>query len=133
MTIPGAFGLFFDTPALGMSESACYEVTVRGPLATVHGTTAVPLAQRCPVYRLAAGASTITYTVQGVSTTYDVTIEESRIPATGQDFTWVWVLIGAALILCAAGIIAWKRTTAARGSNIIRRSRAVRKYPDRPF
>ena len=32
---------------------------------------------------LKAGTSTITYTVDGASTTYDVTIEEAELPATG--------------------------------------------------
>ncbi len=45
-----------------------------------------------------AGKSTITYTVSGVSTTYDVTIEQSDLPQTGQDFSIVWFLAVAALL-----------------------------------
>jgi len=62
---------------------------------------------------LKAGTTAITYTVSGVSVTYDVTIETSGLPNTGQDFTWVWVLLGAALIL-AAGTAVLKRKAAAR-------------------
>jgi uncharacterized repeat protein (TIGR02543 family) len=52
---------------------------------------------------LKAGTSTITYTVDGVSTSYDVTIKESELPNTGQDFTWVWGLCVAAVgVLCSA-------------------------------
>ena len=59
---------------------------------------------------LKAGTSTITYTVGGVSTTYDVTIEESELPATGQGFSWAWVLMGAALAAVAAGMSVRRKT-----------------------
>lgn len=54
---------------------------------------------------LKAGTSTITYTVEGVSTAYDVTIDESQLPSTGQDYAWVWMLCGAAVVLAGAGIL----------------------------
>lgn len=38
---------------------------------------------------LKEGKSTITYTVDGVSVNYTVTIKKSNLPPTGQDFTWV--------------------------------------------
>jgi LPXTG-motif cell wall-anchored protein len=63
---------------------------------------------------LKAGTSTITYTVGGVSTTYDVTIGESGLPNTGQDFSWVWALCGAALILVSAGMLIQRRRASAR-------------------
>jgi hypothetical protein len=44
------------------------------------------------------GASTITYTVGGVTASYNVAIEISELPETGQDFAWVWLLCGAALV-----------------------------------
>ncbi len=53
---------------------------------------------------LKAGTSTITYTMSGVSKSYEVTIEASELPSTGQDFTWVWLLAaGAALAAAIAG------------------------------
>jgi LPXTG-motif cell wall-anchored protein len=61
---------------------------------------------------LKAGTSTITYTAGGVSTTYAVTIRQSELPSTGQDMTWVWVMGGAALLVCAAGVLARKRLSA---------------------
>ena len=63
---------------------------------------------------LKAGTSTITYTVDGVSITYDVTIEASGLPDTGQNFTWVWTLCGAALILGVAAVLLLLRRKAAR-------------------
>jgi LPXTG-motif cell wall-anchored protein len=56
---------------------------------------------------LKAGTSTITYTVEGASVTYDVTIEASTLPSTGQSFAWVWALGGAAAlaVILAVGII----------------------------
>jgi len=57
---------------------------------------------------LKVGTTTVTYTVGGVTVSYDVTIEASGLPGTGQDFTWVWMLCGAALIL-AAGAAVLKR------------------------
>ncbi len=58
---------------------------------------------------LKAGTSTITYTVGGATTSYTVTIEKNTLPATGQDFTWVWVFIGAALAVFAAGMVVRRR------------------------
>ena len=63
---------------------------------------------------LKAGTSTITYTVDGVSITYDVTIEASGLPDTGQNFAWVWTLCGAALILGVAAVLLLLRRKAAR-------------------
>ena len=63
---------------------------------------------------LKAGTSTITYTVEGVSITYNVTIEASGLPATGQDMTGVWALCGAALILGVAAVLLLLRRKAAR-------------------
>jgi uncharacterized repeat protein (TIGR02543 family)/LPXTG-motif cell wall-anchored protein len=62
---------------------------------------------------LKAGTSTITYTVSGASTTYDVTIEASGLPETGQDFTWVW-LLAAGAVLAAAGVFERQRGCKAR-------------------
>jgi LPXTG-motif cell wall-anchored protein len=59
---------------------------------------------------LKAGTSTITYTVEGVSTTYDVTIEEAELPSTGQSFGWVWALAGAAALAGAVTLAVRKRT-----------------------
>ncbi len=54
---------------------------------------------------LKAGTSTITYTVDNASTTYDVTIEDSDLPSTGQDFTMIFILAGLAVIVLAGGVI----------------------------
>ena len=53
---------------------------------------------------LKAGTSTITYTVDGVSISYEVTIEESGLPNTGQDFTWV-LISGLAAIAAFVGTV----------------------------
>jgi len=58
---------------------------------------------------LKAGTSTITYTVSGVSTTYEVTIRQSGLPSTGQNFAWVWALVGSAAFVVAAGFLMRKR------------------------
>ncbi len=58
---------------------------------------------------LNAGTATITYTVDGVSTSYDVTIKESALPSTGQDFTWVWILCVTAVILVAGATFGTKK------------------------
>lgn len=63
---------------------------------------------------LKTGTSTITYTVDGASVSYTVTIEQSVLPDTGQDFTWAWALAVLALLAGAAAIIIRKRA-AARG------------------
>ncbi len=60
---------------------------------------------------LKAGISTITYTVGGVSITYHVTIEQAALPATGQDFAWVYVTCILAAITFAAALLIRKRKT----------------------
>jgi len=54
---------------------------------------------------LKAGTSTITYTMDGVSVTYDVTIKESTLPSTGQDATLVTIFAALGVLALAAGII----------------------------
>lgn len=62
---------------------------------------------------LKAGTSTITYTINGVQETYSVTIKETKLPSTGQDFTTVMILIAAALALsAAAGLLVRRRRKA---------------------
>ena len=51
---------------------------------------------------LKEGISTVTYTVDGVSVTYDVTIEESELPQTGQNYMLLYGFIGGG-VLCIAG------------------------------
>ena len=63
---------------------------------------------------LKTGTSTITYAVDGASTTYDVTIEQSELPATGQDFAWVWVLGVLAVCAGAAAVLSGLRKRATR-------------------
>ncbi len=53
---------------------------------------------------LKAGTTTVTYTVGAYSESYVITIQQSGLPNTGQDFSWVWLLCGLALALAAAGI-----------------------------
>lgn len=50
---------------------------------------------------LKTGTSTITYTVNGMSQSITVTIRESELPSTGQDFTWAGV-IGVLAVVCGA-------------------------------
>ena len=52
-----------------------------------------------------AGTSAITYTVGQASTTYTVTIRQSEIPQTGQDFTPVSMLACAAVVCIAGPVI----------------------------
>ncbi len=52
-----------------------------------------------------AGTSSIIYTVDGVSISYEVTIEESKLPGTGQDFTWVYVLAAFAALAASGGVL----------------------------
>jgi len=54
---------------------------------------------------LKVGTSTITYTVEGVSTTYDVTIEAGALPGTGQNFMWAYLLIALAAAAALAAIV----------------------------
>ncbi len=58
---------------------------------------------------LRAGTTTVTYTVGWASKTISVTIRESRLPQTGQDGTWIWVLSAAACAALAAGILIGKK------------------------
>ena len=64
---------------------------------------------------LKAGTSTITYTVGGVSTSYEVTIAASELPSTGQDFTWPWLTAADAMLIFAAALTLTFRKRAARG------------------
>lgn len=52
---------------------------------------------------LKAGTSTITYTLNGLTKSYEVTVEKSALPSTGQDFTLMWLLIAAAGALAFGG------------------------------
>ena len=61
---------------------------------------------------LKAGTTRVTYTVGEESVYYDITIETNGLPSTGQDFTWMWALIGAALIAFAAGVLLRRRVSA---------------------
>ncbi len=54
---------------------------------------------------LKEGTSTITYSVNGVSTAYSVKIQKSGLPSTGQDFTRVWALGGMGLLAALAAVI----------------------------
>jgi hypothetical protein len=65
---------------------------------------------------LKAGTSTITYTVEGVSTTYEVTIEESALPDTGQNFSIVWFFAVAGLLAFAVslGTVIYKNSKKAK-------------------
>jgi len=51
------------------------------------------------------GAVTIIYTAGGYTAAYDVTIANSGLPSTGQNFTLIWLLAATALILVMAAII----------------------------
>ena len=53
---------------------------------------------------LKAGTSPITYTVNGQSVSYKVTIAEAVLPETGQSFTWVWLLGGLAILILGAAV-----------------------------
>ena len=59
---------------------------------------------------LKAGASTITYTVGGVTASYKVTIEKSELPETGQNSGWIWVLGISSVLACTAAIALKKRS-----------------------
>ena len=58
---------------------------------------------------LKAGTSTVTYTVEGVSVSYTVTAEAAVLPETGQDFTWVWVLGAAAIVIFVGALLFFRR------------------------
>jgi LPXTG-motif cell wall-anchored protein len=64
---------------------------------------------------LKAGTSTITYTVDGVHVTYEVTIERCEIPDTGQNFTWPWLTAAGAIMIFAVALTLTFRKRAARG------------------
>ncbi len=53
---------------------------------------------------LQSGTTAITYTVGWTSKTISVTIKESRLPQTGQDGRWIWILAGAAAALLATAV-----------------------------
>ena len=46
---------------------------------------------------LKAGTTTVTYTADSITETFTVTVKASELPATGQDFMWVWAIGGAAV------------------------------------
>lgn len=55
---------------------------------------------------LRSGTSRVTYTVEGMSTHYDITAIVADLPATGQDYTWFYILGGlAAGALILAGLL----------------------------
>lgn len=62
---------------------------------------------------LKAGTTRVTYTWEDETVTYDVTITASGLPETGQDFTWVYIAAGGAVLVLAAALLLRKR--AARG------------------
>lgn len=41
---------------------------------------------------LKAGTTTVTYTADSITETFAVTVKASELPATGQDFMWVWAI-----------------------------------------
>lgn len=53
---------------------------------------------------LKPGTSTISYTVNGIVQSVPVTIEGADLPKTGQNDTWIWVLVSLAVI-CGAGAV----------------------------
>ncbi len=59
---------------------------------------------------LKAGTTRVTYTVEGTSVYYDITIEATTLPRTGQDFTLVFALLGAGMLsTVTASIITIRR------------------------
>ena len=56
------------------------------------------------------GASTITYTVNGVTHSINVTIADTSLPPTGPGGVWVWVLSVAATILLRRDLVQVKET-----------------------
>lgn len=57
---------------------------------------------------LKAGTSRVTYTAEGQTISFDITIAQSELPKTGQDGTWIWILAGAVLA-AFAGAVAMKK------------------------
>ena len=125
-----------STPVYSVGgQSASYEVTISQPLTIVpsiiNGTIStggrITLTPSIPggtweydsayftrvgdtFVALKAGKSIITYTVGGVTTSYVVTIEQSQLPQTGQDFTVVYyMLAGVALIGALSVVIAGRK------------------------
>jgi len=66
---------------------------------------------------LKVGTTRVTYTAGVESVYYDITIEANGLPGTGQNFTWVWVLIGAAAVLIAAAVLLMLRRKASGKAN----------------
>jgi LPXTG-motif cell wall-anchored protein len=58
---------------------------------------------------LKAGTSTITYSANGVAQSVTVTIQEAALPNTGQDDTWIWVLVSPAVVCGAVSVLIGKR------------------------
>ena len=58
---------------------------------------------------LKAGNTSVTYTVGGVSIAYEITIKESDLPSTGQNFDWAWLLCGMALVVTGAACLVLRR------------------------
>ena len=125
-----------STPAYSVGgQSASYEVTILQPLTIVpsvlNGTIStggrIMLTPNIPggtweydnsyfarvgdaFVALKPGKSTITYTVGGLTTSYVVTVEPSKLPQTGQDFTVVYyMLAGFVLIGLVSVIIAGRK------------------------
>lgn len=67
---------------------------------------------------LKTGTTTVTYTVGGLSTTYEITIAEAELPATGQDFTAAFVLLAAAAMVGGSAIFiaVWLRRKRAKSN-----------------
>jgi LPXTG-motif cell wall-anchored protein len=59
-----------------------------------------------------AGKTRVGYTVAGQSVYYDITIKKNLLPSTGQDFTTVWVLAAAGLLMAVAAFMRMKRKRA---------------------
>ncbi|MEL7604327.1 MAG: InlB B-repeat-containing protein, partial [Bacillota bacterium] len=60
---------------------------------------------------LKTGTSTITYTFGGSTQSVTITIMPAELPATGQDFTWVYILLGLAVCMLGTGIFFDKRAS----------------------
>ena len=58
---------------------------------------------------LKAGTSTITYTAEGQSVSYEVTIAKAGLPDTGQDFAWVIGLGALAVVVMLGGLMTVRR------------------------
>jgi len=58
---------------------------------------------------LNAGTTTVTYTADGQNASYTVTIEDTILPKTGQDFTWVWILGIAAMAVSGLACLMFRK------------------------